>query len=162
MQTLSRMRRNSTHQNYLGLVFTCFLLLGALILSSLYPYIPSLVGFLFCYALLTCNDETKRLPLVLIFIYLSYYDSTKGFFLFSYVILFFLFYTLAAHKVRTMTSCFNCILAFYVIVGYLGHYLLNLVLAYITNEPFPYFSTYYFYAIGVDVLLASLFLRDEL
>lgn len=159
MQTFSSMRRNSTDQNYIGLLTFSVLLFAAQMLSSLYPLIPSLAGFLFCYVILFAHDENEKFPLFLAFAYLCFYDLYKGFYLFSYVIFFFLFYRFARDNIQQKTSCQNCILALYVIVGYLGHYLLNICLAYFFNAPFPYFSNHYFYLIGVDALLAFLFLR---
>jgi len=159
MQTFSRMRRNSTHQNTVELFLVCALLFTGLVLSSLYTWIPSFVGFLFCYAILAFKHETGRFTLLLVFAYLSVYDVHKGFYLFSYALVFTLFYPLATQKIQYMTSCENCILALYVSVGYLGHYFLNLVLAYFFNTPFPYFSNQYFYAMAIDALLAFAFLR---
>lgn len=159
MQTFSSMRRNSTDQNYVGLLTFSVLLFVAQMLSSLYPFIPSLMGFLFCYVILYVHDENEKLPLFLAFAYLCFYDVYKGFYLFSSVILFFLFYRFARENIQQKTSCQNCILALYVIVGYLGHYLINVCLAYFFNTSFPYFSNHYFYLIGVDSLLAFLFLR---
>lgn len=153
------MRRNSTYQNTVGLFFFCIALFIGQVLSSLYPFIPSLAGFLFCYTILVFKEEEHKVPLILAFIYLALYDVYKGFYLFSYGILFVLFYPLATQKIQYMTSCQNCILALYVSVGYLGHYLLNLILAYFFNTPFPYFSNHYFYYIGVDALLSFMFLR---
>ncbi len=155
------MRRNSTYQNPLGLLFFGIALFFGLILSSLYPFIPSLAGFLFCYTIVAFKDEAQKLPLMFAFIYLALYDVHKGFYLFSYAMLFLLFYPLATQKIHYMTSCKNCILALYVSVGYLGHYLFNLILAYFFNTPFPYFSNHYFYYIGIDALLAFIFLRLE-
>ncbi|MDD3344352.1 MAG: hypothetical protein PHR87_12350 [Sulfurospirillaceae bacterium] len=93
----------------------------------------------------------------LAFLYLIFYDMNRGFFLFSYIILFMLFYHVARYKIRDFTQCTNCILASYVIIGYFGHYLINCLLAYFSNMPFPYFSSHYFYYISIDSLLAFLF-----
>ena len=155
------MRRNSTYQNSVGLFFFCTALFAGLVLSLLYPYIPSLAGFLFCYTIIAFKEEEQKIALMLAFVYLALYDLHKGFYLFSYAILFILFYPLATQKIHYITSCKNCILALYVSVGYLGHYLLNLILAYFFNTPFPYFSNHYFYYIGIDALMAFMFLRLE-
>ncbi len=159
MQTFSSMRRNSADQNYLGLFFFGVTLFVAQVISSLYPFIPSLAGFLFCYSILYFKEEEQKIPLFFTFAYLSFYDLYKGFYLFSYLILFFLFYRFAVLNIQQKTSCQNCVLALYVGVGYLGHYAVNFCMAYFFNAPFPYFSNHYFYFIGVDALLAFIFLR---
>lgn len=159
MQTFSNMRRNSTDQKYLKLfVFFIIMLLGQVI-SALYPFMPSFVGLFFCYVLINFEDKEKIIPLVFAFVYLVFYDINKDFYLFSYLILFLIFYHFAIYKIQNMTTCSNCILAVYVIVAYFGHYTVNFVLAYLENMPLPYFSAHYFYYIAIDALLAFMFFR---
>jgi hypothetical protein len=154
------MRRNSTYQNHLTLFWLSLWLLLGHSLSALYPLIPSFVGVVFCYLLLHAQDREKNaIPLLLGFIYVCLYDLNKGFYLFSYVILFILVYQFVVHKVQVTFTCNNCILAVYVSIAYLGHYALNTFLAYLDNETFPYFSSYYFYYIAVDSILSFMFFR---
>ena len=77
MQTFSSMRRNSSDQNYLGLFFFGVTLFVAQVISSLYPFIPSLAGFLFCYSILYFKEEEQKIPLFFTFAYLSFYDLYK-------------------------------------------------------------------------------------
>ena len=162
MQTFSNMRRNSTHQNYLRLFSFCLTLLLGQIMSSLYPLIPTFVGVVFCYLILEFHKrEEHALPLMLSLAYLLFYDLNKGFYLFSYIILFAVVYKFAIYKMQHMISCNNCILAIYVSIAYLGHYILNCFLAYLANESLPYFSDYYFYYIGVDSLIAFMLFKVE-
>ncbi len=159
MQTFSSMRRNSTDQNRIAFFFVSAFLLIAQILSSLYPWIPSLAGFFFAYALLSIKQEVRKVSLFIVFVYLSVYDVHQGFYLFSYLFLFIIASELGIYRVEQMTSCQKCILLFYVSVGYLGHYALNFLLSYIANTPPPYFASHYFYLIGFDTLLAFVFLK---
>ena len=159
MQTFSNMRRDRTHQTYLKFLFFAVLIVLGQVMSSLYAYIPSFVGLIFCYILLHFKDENKIFIIPFAFAYLTFYDSNRGFYLFSYVMLFLLFYDFAVYKIKNMTSCENCILAVYIFVAYMGHYLLNVFLAYLANKPFPYFSNQYFYYIAIDALLAIMFFR---
>ena len=159
MQAFSNMRRNSADQKYLKLFFLSALMVLGQIMSSLYPFIPSFVGLLFCYILLNFHKEESLLPIFFAFVYLTFYDINRGFYLFSYVILFFLFYRFAVEKIQNMTTCSNCILTTYVFVAYLGHYALNCLFAYLTNMPFPYFSNHYFYYIAFDSIFAFMLFR---
>lgn len=159
MQTFSRMRRNSTDKKYLNFFFFSVLIILGQIMSSLYPYIPSFVGLFFCYIILNFKNENKLLPVFLSFVYLTFYDINRGFYLFSYIILFSIFYQFALNKIQNITTCSNCILATYVFVAYIGHYALNCILAYFFNMPFPYFSNQYFYYIAFDSIVAFMFLR---
>ena len=78
------MRRNSADQNYLGLFFFGVTLFVAQVISSLYPFIPSLAGFLFCYSILYFKEEEHKISLFFTFAYLSFYDLYKGFYLFPH------------------------------------------------------------------------------
>ena len=154
------MRRNSTDQNYLKIFWLSFWLLLGHILSALSPLIPPFVGVVFCYVLLNADEHEKNaIPLMLGFLYLCLYDLNKGFYLFSYLILFVLVHQFVVHKVQSTFTCNNCILAVYVMIAYLGHFVLNLFLAYLDNVPFAYFSNYYFYYIAVDSILSFMLFR---
>jgi len=154
------MRRSSTDQNYLKLLFISTALYLGQIMSSLYPLLPSFIGVIFCYVILHFNRrEEHTVPLLLGFVYLSLYDINKGFYLFSYLILFILVYRFAIYRLQNFITCNNCILAIYVIIAYLGHFLLNVFFAYLNNEAFPYFSNYYFYYIAIDSILAFMLFR---
>ncbi len=160
MQTFSNMRRNSAHQNYLKFFWMSGLLLLGLVMSSLYPLIPSFVGVVFCYLIINFHQhEDNSIPLLLSFLYICLYDLTKGFYLFSYVILFAFVYKFAIYKIQNVITCNNCILAAYVVIAYLGHFLLNAFFAYLDNAPFPYFSNYYFYYIAIDSILSFMLFR---
>jgi cell shape-determining protein MreD len=160
MQAFSDMRRNRTHQTYLTLFGLAGILVLCQIMSSLYPWLPTFVGVVFAYLILEFEHrEVKAGSIALGFAYLCFYDASKGFYLFSYVILFILVYRFALLKIQTLITCDNCILASYVIVAYIGHYLLNCFLAYLNNETFPYFSNYYFYSIALDSLLSFMLFR---
>ena len=154
------MRRNSTHQNYLRLFgFSAVLLLGQ-IMSTLYPFIPTFVGVVFCYLVLEFNRrEESALPLLLSFLYLIFYDLNKGFYLFSYVILFAVVYKFALYRIQNVITCDNCILVVYVTIAYFGHFLLNAFFSYLDNEAFPYFSNYYFYYIFIDSLICFMLFK---
>ena len=160
MQTFSNMRRNSADQNYLNLFWISGWLLLGLVMSSLYPLIPPFVGVVFCYLVIHFNRrEGNAMAIFLGFLYLCVYDLTKGFYLFSYLILFAVFYKFAIYKIQNIITCNNCILAAYVTIAYLGHFFLNAFFAYLDNESFPYFSNYYFYYIAIDSILSFMFFK---
>jgi len=154
------MRRSSADQNYLKLFLISIALYLGQSMSSLYPLIPSFVGVIFCYVILYFNrHEVHTVSLFLGFTYLSLYDINKGFYLFSYLILFILVYRFAIYRLQNFITCNNCILAIYVTIAYLGHFLLNVFFAYLNNEAFPYFSNYYFYYIAIDSMIAFMLFR---
>lgn len=126
------------------------------ILSSMFQFFPTFVGVFFCYILLNIEKEEKFFFVVLSFLYLSFYELNKGFFLFSYVILFIIFYYLFAEKIRSNFKCKNCVIFIYVATAYIGHFFLNELLSYILHKPSPNFSLEYLYYIGFDFIIGSI------
>ncbi len=131
------------------------------IFSSMYQFFPTFVGVFFCYILLEIDKKEKFFYVFLSFLYLSFYELNKGFFLFSYVILFMLFYYLFAERIKGYFTCKNCVIFIYVFVAYIGHFFLNELIAYALHEPHPSFSMEYFYYIGFDFIVCSILFRTK-
>jgi hypothetical protein len=155
------MRRSSTDTNYLRLFFLSISFLFLLIMGSLYTWLPSFVGLFFIYVLINFEDEKDRLYLYLSFLYLIFYDINRGFYLFSYIFTFLIFYNFFLDKVRNYFSCINCILVMYVLVAYIGHYFMNVFIAYLLNETIIELSKEYIYYILIDMVLASIIFKGR-
>jgi len=155
------MRRSSTDKSNIEVAFFSLALLVYQIMTSLYTFLPLFAGLFFCYIVIYADDLKKRKYVILALIYLSVYDLNKGFYLFSYLFFFLIFYNLFVDKIKNSFACNNCILAIYVISGYIGHYILNSFIAYILNQDLPYFSKWYLYYIVVDILLAFVFFKGK-
>ncbi len=155
------MRRNSIDQNYLRFTLICLGLVIIQIMSSLYTILPLFVGLFFSYAIINFSKEEDRMYLYLSFVYLTVYDLNKGFYLFSSLLFFMIFYYFFVDKIRNFFSCNSCIIAIYVVAAYLGHFLLNVFIAYILNQDIPYFSLGYLYYIFLDVVLATILFRGK-
>ena len=155
------MRRSSTDTNYLRLFFLSISFLFLLIMGSLYTWLPSFVGLFFIYVLINFEDEKNRLYLYLSFLYLIFYDIDRGFYLFSYIFTFLIFYNFFLDKVRNYFSCINCILVMYVLVAYIGHYFMNVFIAYLLNETIIELSKEYIYYILIDMVLASIIFKGR-
>lgn len=155
------MRRSSTDTNYLKLFFLSISFLFLLIMGSLYTWLPSFVGLFFIYVLINFEDEKNRLYLYLSFLYLIFYDIDRGFYLFSYIFTFLIFYNFFLDKVRNYFSCINCILVMYVLVAYIGHYFMNVFIAYLLNETIIELSKEYIYYILIDMVLASIIFKGR-
>ncbi len=130
-------------------------------MTSLYTFLPLFIGVFFAYIVVSFEDEKSRFYIYLSFIYLSIYDLNKGFYLFSSLLLFIIFYNLFVEKIRNFFSCNNCILAVYVTVAYIGHFLLNSFIAYILNQDRVVFSKDYFYYILIDIIFAIILLKGK-
>ncbi len=156
------MRRNSTNQNHLRLTLICLFLVFYQVLSSLYTFLPLFVGVFFAYIVINFKDKKHRLYVYLSFIYLSIYDLDKGFYLFSSILFFMIFYYLFVNKIRNILTCRSCIIIIYVASAYLGHFLLNSFIAYILQQDAPTFLLQaYLYYILIDVILAIIILRSK-
>ncbi len=155
------MRRSSIDKNYLRLTLLCLCLVAYQTISSLYTFLPLFVGVFFSYIVINFEKEKSKLYIYLSFIYLTIYDLDKGFYLFSSLLSFMLFYYLFVDKIRNFFTCNNCILAIYVVVAYLGHFVLNSFIAYILHQDGPTFSQWYFYYIAFDILLSVILFKGK-
>lgn len=130
------------------------------ILSSMFQFFPTFVGVFFCYILLNIEKKEKFIFIVLSFLYLSFYELNKGFFLFSYIILFIIFYYVFSEKIRSYFTCKNCVIFIYVFVAYIGHFFLNELISYILHQQSPNFSLEYLYYIGFDFIIGTVLFRS--
>jgi len=120
---------------------------------------PTFVGVFFAYIVLNIEKEEDFFYIILSFIYLSFYELNKGFFLFSYIVLFVVYYYLFDERIRNYFKCKNCVVFVYVVVAYVGDFFINALFAYVMNEQFPNFSLEYLYYIAFDFIVAVILLR---
>ena len=155
------MRRSSTDNQYIKeILFSLFLVFNQ-IMTSVYTFLPLFIGVFFAYIIINYEDEKKKNYIYLTFIYLSIFDLNKGFYLFSSLLLFYIFYNLFVYRIRNFFTCSNCIIGIYVIVAYLGHFTLNLFISYILNSDGPIFLENYFYYIIIDTIIAIILFKGK-
>jgi len=155
------MRRSSIDTNYTRLVLFISLVFYQ-ILSSLYLFLPLFVGLFFVYLILNYKKESRAVFVYFSFFYLCLYDINKGFYLFSSILFFIIFYNLFVERVKNYFSCKGCVLVIYITSAYIGHFFLNVFIAYLLNQEPPSFGMDYFYYIVTDSILAILLFRDNL
>lgn len=161
------MRRDSTyHRNVIPFGWIFFLVIYQ-VASSLYVYLTPLIGFFFCYLILVINEEEKTHieqsgTKYLLIAYLVFADLNRGFYLFSGVIFFYLYYYMFAEWMKTVFKCKNCILIAFVISSYLGIYGFNNLLAYVLNESLFNLGWEYGVYIVSDCIITMIVFRDEL
>ena len=123
-------------------------------ITSLFTYITPLSGFIFLYLIENIEKKDKSLINLILFIYLAYFELDRGFFLFSSVILFFLYYNLFHKELSSSAMCHNCLRITYIFIYYIGFYILNLFAALIFNHELPKFDiTYIIYIISDTILV---------
>ena len=161
MQTFSGMRRNSSNPDYIRL-FLAVVVFGLLqILSNSFIFFPTFPAVFFVYIVLNIDNEEKLLYILFSFLYLSFYELNKGFYLFSSLIFFIIFYTVFVDKIRSSFTCKNCILAVYVLSFYLGEFFVNALISYILNREIPTFSTEYLYYMAFDFVVSVILFRNS-
>lgn len=155
------MRRSSTDKNYLTFFLSIIFFIALLVMGSLYTFLPSFVGVFFTYILINYDNEEKKIYVYLAFLYLFAYELNRGFYLFSYLFTFMLFYHFFLEKVKNFFSCINCILFVYILVAYLGHYFMNVFISYLLNENVTPLGAGYIYYILVDMLFAMIIFKGR-
>lgn len=155
------MRRSSTDQKHLSLFSTSLFSLLMLVMGSLYTFLPSFAGVFFTYIIINYENDKNRIFVYLCFAYLCAYELSRGFYLFSYIFTFFIFYNFFLDKVRNFFSCNNCILFVYILTAYIGHYGVNLFISYLLNEDLTSFSSGYFYYVFIDMLFAMILFKGK-
>jgi hypothetical protein len=153
MQTFSYMRRNSSNYSTLTVVILFIIAVIYESISCIYPYFTPLLGIGFYYIVNNFHNEAKWTTILFIFLYSIYFEIDRGMFIFSYIIFFMLFYYFILSSIKESLSCKSCLVFIYVIVGYLGYYIMNLFLSYLFNMPLPQFSPLYFLFIISDIIL---------
>ncbi len=155
------MRRNSTNTNFIKLSLFALFLVLLQILSNMFLFMPTFVGVFFAYIIINIDKEENFFYIILCFIYLSFYELNKGFFLFSYVVLFIIYYYIFDEKIRNNFKCKNCVLFIYIVIAYIGLFLINVLFAYILNEQSPGFSLVYLYYIAFDFIVSIFIFRKH-
>ena len=161
------MRRDRSHKTSLSYLWLTLGLIIYQISTSLYTFLTPLMGLFFCYVILLKDDEEKTkedrpLESYLAFGYLIFAELNKGFYLFSTIIFFMIFYAVMVDWMRTAFKCKNCILVAFVASGYFGIYGMNNLLAYVMNESFFVIGWEYGLYILCDSLIAIIVFRDRL
>ena len=137
-----------------------FVLIIGLILylsiTSLYVYITPLTGYIFLYIINNFHIKEKRWILLVLFIYITYFEIDKGFFVFSSFILFMFYYRFFHKELKSTMACKNCFKFTIISIYYIGFYILNLFASLLFNLELPKFDISYIIYIITDFILVIL------
>lgn len=164
MQALSSMRRNSNDIYSLKFATFCGFLIAYQAISVAFQFVPTLIGLFFCYLVIATYERDKNLQKYdskdyLAFAYLVFCEQNYGFFLFSSLIAFLLFYNFAQDYLRVNIKCRACILIIFVASGYLSTFGISNLMSYISNSEFLKISYEYLYYIILESLMAIILFR---
>ncbi len=155
MQTFSYLQRDSFNKRALVKIFIAFGLIFYEALHSIYPFLPSFFGLFFCYLLFFLDSRVRFYEIIYIFIYLTIYEIDKGFYFLSFALFFTIYYNFIAEEIRKIIYCKWCLAFIYVSTGYLGYYLINVIISFILNEPMPVLGYNYIVNILLDTILVK-------
>ena len=152
------MRRDSTYNQ--NIKYFIFFLLATiyLSLSSIYQLFSPLLGVVIYYLLGDVKENKNIYPNILFYIYLVFIDASKGQFLFSSLILFFIIYNFLLEDIKKIFRCKKCIIFGFIVVSYFGYYAINLFFASLFNQDAVVLSSYIYFYILFDFILVVLFL----
>ncbi len=166
MQTLSNLQRNSSYKRALTKILTAIGLLYYESITSIYPYLPSLFGLFFIYLLFYLNSKLRFYEILYSFFYIIVYELDKGFYLFSFIIFFIIYYNFIKEEIKKYIFCKLCLAFVYVFSGYIGYYGINYAISFILNENMPsligFNNTLYFLNIAIDTVLVFFVFKNRL
>ncbi len=163
MQTFSNLQRNSSYKRAVTKIITAAALIYYESLTSIYPFLPSFFGVFFVYLLFFVKSKLRFYEVFYSFLFLTLYELDKGFYLFSFIIFFIIYYNFIKEEIKKYIFCKICIAFFYVVTAYFGYYLINLAIAFIQNEQFT-ISNYFIYILNIliDTILVFIIFKKLL
>ena len=123
-------------------------------LSSIYLFLPPLAAVLFVLFVRAIKKEDS-LAILLVSFCLIVYEADKGYMLFSSIIYFTLIYKFVLPKIIQNFCCNSCEKISYVLLAYLGFYVLTSIVANIFLLPMPSINYYIIYYIVIEFLIVS-------
>ncbi len=149
------MQRSFSHHNTGTLVLLFVLLVVYEVLSTIYLFLPPLLGLaflLFIYAV-----EHDRLDYLLFTIaYLFVFETDREFLLFSSLFYFSIAYRIGVERLRLIVSCHKCMDYLSIALAYLGFWFFSIILNQIIWLDLPQFDWKIFYYIFIESVLVTL------
>jgi hypothetical protein len=149
------MQRNITRQTALTGVIYLAAYIIYVGMSSLYLWLPPLLGVLFYHYMLSLKQQDFTY-LLLITLMLLIFEVEKGFLLFTSIIFFTLFHHFIVPKIQQYVNCTGCLKFIYVFLTYVGYIAFTIVIHQVFWMPLPSFDWYILYYILIEFLIVSL------
>ena len=148
------MQRSLSHKKSLTPLIYVALFVIYESLSSIYLFLPPLLGVLF---LLFMNSLKKEdtMAFFLVAFCLLIFESEKGYLLFSTIIYFGIIYKFVLPKLKQNFNCNTCINISIVLLAYIGFYFFNVLMSTVFLLPLVGISYYIIYYIVIEFLIVS-------
>ncbi len=154
MQTISNMQRDSFYKTYLKYLLLFIGLVVYESITSIYLYLSPLFGVVFFYLLQNIDKKESLYKIVFIFLYIFIFEIDKGFVPLSFFIFFIFYYIFVYEKIEHFFNEKIYKIAVHITGGYLGYYVVNVIISYLYNFNIPTINLKYFIYIITDILIS--------
>ena len=148
------MQRSLSHQKSLTPFVYVVLFVLYEGLSSIYLFLPPMLGVLFFLFINTLKNNDSIAAFLIVFCIIVF-ESEKGYNLFSVIIYFSLVYKFILPKLEQNFSCSPCIKISIVFFAYIGFYFFGVMLSSIFLTTMPSINYYVIYYIIIEFLIVS-------
>jgi len=155
MQTFSGMQRSISDKKSLAPFVYTALFVVYIGLSSVYLFLPPMLGVLFVLFYESLKDENST-SVLLICLCLLFFEADKGYAVFTSIVYFIIMYRFVAPKLQQNFNCTVCINFLYIVFVYVGFYFFSVLLANIFLLNIPNITQYVIYYIIIEFLIVSL------
>ncbi|MDL0089213.1 hypothetical protein [Campylobacter gastrosuis] len=161
------MRRNSSDLRYLGYGFGVLSLFAYEIATSIYLFLPPLIGLFFTYMIIEYAKKQQKSYMEFGFgwhlsiAFLLFAEQIHGFYMFSSLIAFIIFFYFMVDWLFSTMKYRNFLLIIFVFSGYLGVYLVSNAINYLQNKPFLYIDAWYGFYIFIESVFAIVLFKEK-
>ena len=124
-------------------------------LSSIYPFLPPLLGVLFVILIDNLN-KSNTIGVVLIAFCLVIFEAENGYILFSSMIYLLIAYRFILPKIIQNFNCYSCVRFSYILIAYIGFLVFNILISSVFLIDLPTANYYIVYYIIIEFFIVSL------
>ena len=121
------MQRSITYPFYIKAIALFLLFVVYESMSSIYLFLPPLLGVIFFYFIRALDKQDIGLLLLVVSLALVY-EAEKGYLLLSSLVYFSFIYKFVLPKLRQVIECRSCMHLLYILLAYIGFWLFTLLM----------------------------------
>ena len=149
------MQRSLSHQISISPIIALPLFLIYESLSSIYLFMPPLLGVIF-YLFINAKESENIKLLLIVTLMLIIFEAEKGYLFLSTLFYFTFIYQFFIPYLKQNIVCNACLIFIFVFLAYIGYYLFILLLSQIFIFEAPCIDIYVLYYIFIEFLIVSL------
>lgn len=161
------MRTKIKNKFDLSYLFFYFSLIFYQILSSIYYWLPPLIGVFFCYMIVLLKERERTLNKLDFRWYFSLFyilliDIIHGFYIFSSWIAFFVFYNVFVDWFKSKLKLGPYLLVIFTFCTYVFIYIFDVFLAYLDNQKILKFGIEYLWFFFLEALISFVIFKGKI